>query len=76
MELTRVRGYPPLRWLAEGYGDEITGLDVWAAYTSATKAAERVGRTAEVRVRIRTLVASETSGERFLTRILGRQLGL
>jgi hypothetical protein len=40
------------------------------------KAAEKAGRTGEVRDRIRTLVASETYGERFVTRILGRELGL
>jgi len=69
-------GLAALRWLVEGYGYEITGGDVWAAYTCTVKAAENGGRTAEVRERIRTLVASETSGERFVTRILGRELGL
>ena len=69
-------GLAALRWLVEGYGYEITGLDVWAAYTNAMKAAEKAGRAEEVRRRIRTLVASETYGERFVTRILGRELGL
>ncbi len=69
-------GLAALRWLVEGYGYEITGGDVWAAYTGTVKAAENGGRAAEVRERIRTLVASETSGERFVTRILGRELGL
>jgi hypothetical protein len=40
------------------------------------KAAEKAGRAGEVRDRIRTLVASETYGERFVTRLLGRELGL
>jgi tetratricopeptide (TPR) repeat protein len=69
-------GLAALRWLVEGYGYEITGGDVWAAYTGTVKAAENGGRAAEVRERIRTRVASETFGERFVTRILGRELGL
>jgi hypothetical protein len=48
---------------------------VWAAYTQTMKAAERAGGIAETQERIRQLVAGETSGERFVTRILGRQLG-
>jgi tetratricopeptide (TPR) repeat protein len=69
-------GLAALRWLVEGYGYEITGLDVWAAYANTVKAAEKAGRAGEVRSRIKTLVAAETSGERFVTRILGRELGL
>ncbi|MBI5627524.1 MAG: hypothetical protein HY953_01285 [Candidatus Rokubacteria bacterium] len=69
-------GLAALRWLVEGYGYEITGLDVWAAYANTVKAADKVGRAEEVRTRIRTLVASETYGDRFVTRILGRELGL
>jgi hypothetical protein len=69
-------GLAALRWLVAGYGYEITGLDVWAAYTSTIKAAERAGRAEEARTRIRALVASATYGERFVTRMLGRELGL
>ena len=69
-------GLAALRWLVEGYGYEIAGADVWAAYAHTMKAAGKAGRTEEVRDRIRALVASETYGERFVTRILGRELGL
>ncbi|OGK76632.1 MAG: hypothetical protein A2X52_14740 [Candidatus Rokubacteria bacterium GWC2_70_16] len=69
-------GLAALRWLVEGYGYEITGLDVWAAYGSTMKAAERAGRAGEVRERIQGLVAGESYGERFVTRILGGELGL
>lgn len=69
-------GLAAVRWLVEGYGYEVTGGDVWAAYTNTMKAAETAGRAGEVRDRIRRLVASETFGERFVTRILGRELGL
>ena len=69
-------GLAALRWLVEGCGYEITSADVWAAYAHTMKAAEKAGRTAEVRDRIRMLVASETYGERFVSRILSRELGL
>jgi tetratricopeptide (TPR) repeat protein len=69
-------GLTALRWLVEGYGYEITGADVWAAYASTMKVAEKAGHSGEVRDRIRTLVAGETFGERFVTRILSRELGL
>ena len=69
-------GLAALRWLVEGHGYEITGADVWSAYTNTMKAAEQAGRAGEVRDRIRRLVASETYADRFVTRILGRELGL
>ena len=69
-------GLAALRWLVEGHGYEITNADVWSAYTNTLKAAEKVGRVGEVRDRARKLVASETYGDRFVTRILGRELGL
>ena len=75
-EFATEAGLAALRWLVEGYGYEISGTDVWAAYTHTMKAAEKAARAAEVRDRIRTLVASETYGERFVTRILGQELGL
>ena len=69
-------GIAALRWLVEGYGFEITSLDVWAAYNHTMKAARELGCEDETRVRIRDLVASETTRGRFVTDILGRTLGL
>lgn len=69
-------GLLALHWLIEGYGYEITGADVWAAYSETMKAAERGGSVPETRERIRRLVASETFGERFVRKILGRELGV
>jgi len=69
-------GLAALRWLVEGHGYEITGGDVWAAYANTMKAAEKAGHLEEVKYRIRTLVASETYGERFVSRVLGRALEL
>jgi len=69
-------GVAALRWLALGYGYEITGADVWSAYTHTTKAAENAGCAEATQQRIRELVGKETFGDRFVTRILGRHLGL
>jgi hypothetical protein len=68
-------GMTALRWLVEGYGYEITGLDVLNAYSFTMKAAENAGRFDEIRERIRCLVAKESGGQRFVNKILGKQLG-
>jgi hypothetical protein len=44
--------------------------------SSPSNSAHKVGRMEEVRELIRALVASETSGARLVTRVLGRDLGL
>ena len=69
-------GVASLRWLVEGYGYEITSLDVWAAYDHTMKASENARCAPETLERIRNLVASETFGERFVSKTLGRELGL
>jgi len=60
-------GLAALRWVAQGYGFEITGADVWAAYSHTIKAAEHLGRPDEVRERIRALVVAR-KGARQRTR--------
>jgi hypothetical protein len=69
-------GMASLRWLVQGYGYEITGLDVWNAYSHTMKAAEHAKCVDETKRRIRELVARESFGERFVTRVLGRELRL
>jgi len=69
-------GICALRWLVRGYGYEITDLDVREAYDYTMKAAERAGYRAEVFDRVRELVAKEAPGDRFVTHILGPELGL
>jgi hypothetical protein len=80
MEATESRfaveaGVAALRWLVEGYGYEVTSMDVWAAYNHTMKAAENAGCATETLERIRELVAGETFGERFVNKILGSILG-
>jgi hypothetical protein len=65
-----------LHWLVEGYGYEVTGLDVLNAYAHIMKAAENAGCAEQTQKRIRDLVARESFGERFVTAVLGRQFGL
>lgn len=67
-------GMAALRWLVEGYGFEIKGADVWAAYACTMQAAKAAGSTDQTRSRIRELVTVERSG--FVHRILARELGL
>ena len=69
-------GMAALRWLVEGYGYEITSIDVEDAYSYAMKAADNSGRTKEIHSRIHDLVAGEIVGERLVTKVLGRKLGL
>ena len=69
-------GLLALYWLAQGYGYEITSDDVWEAYRSTLAAAERHGSPAEVKERVRKLVAAEVAGKRIVTRVLGGELGL
>lgn len=63
-----------LMWIDHGAGYEITGADVWSAYFATMKAAEALGRAAEVKVRLKELVRGATDS--FVARILGRELAL
>jgi len=69
-------GLLSLHWLLQGYGYEITGLDVLNAYASTMAAAERNGNAAETKDRVRALVAAGGPGGPFVTKMLGRELGL
>lgn len=68
-------GLLSLHWLLLGYGYEITGADVFDAYRATMAAAERHGSSAEVKARIRAMVAAERAGG-FVSKVLGRELGL
>ena len=68
-------GIAAIRWLVEGYGYEITGLDVQEAYRCTIKAAENAGCVPEVIERIKKLVADKHAEKRFAGRILLNHLG-
>ena len=69
-------GLLALHWIVQGYGFEITGADVWAAYAHTMKAAERQGSVEATRERIRAQVAEDAAGAQLVARILGGELGL
>ena len=69
-------GIAALHWLVEGYGYDITNVDVLSAHRFTMDAAKNAGCVEETHRRLRDLVANETWGERFVTKILGRDLGL
>jgi hypothetical protein len=66
-------GLLALRWLAEGYGYEVTTADVRAAYDCTMTAAKHDGSQAETRTRIEQLVAGSTSGQDLVARALGAE---
>ena len=67
-------GLAALRWLAHGYGYEVTGADVWSAWANTLDAARVVGREDSVRAEVRALVEADASG--FMAKVIGREVGL
>ena len=69
-------GLAALRWIIHGYGYEIIGADVWAAYSHTIKAAANVDGGHDIRHRILALIDSAGARGGFVARIIGRELGL
>ncbi|QDE93689.1 hypothetical protein BHS06_34505 [Myxococcus xanthus] len=67
-------GLLALHWLVQGYGYEVTNLDVRDAYQATLAAAERLGDTAGERARIRALLAAGGPGLDFVAKSLAREL--
>jgi hypothetical protein len=65
-----------LHWLVEGWGYEITGSDVYAAYDYALKAAENLGITDQVKADIAKIVSADKSPGMLIKDILSRHLDL
>jgi len=60
-----------LRWLSEGWGYEVTSVDVAEAYDRAMDAAARLNRVDDVTKRIRQLVeASDNASVRFVREVV------
>ncbi|MBV8773864.1 MAG: hypothetical protein JO166_16280 [Deltaproteobacteria bacterium] len=70
--LRREAGLAALHWLEKDYRYEITGADLWAAYSNTIKAPERLDRRGEVRDRARAMVDKKG----FVAQVLGRELAL
>ena len=67
-------GLAALRWLVEGHGYEIAGMDVWRAFESTLKAAELAGCRPGTLERIRRLVGGGGAGAKFVAEALGSRL--
>lgn len=63
-------GLAALRWLAAGYGYDVTSADVRAAAIHALAAADRAGCRAETIERLREIIAREAPGARFVAQTL------
>ena len=63
-------------WRSQPAIKRITGVEVRAAYDCTMQAAAHAGCQSETFERVRALVAGENFGDRFVTRIIGRELGL
>jgi tetratricopeptide (TPR) repeat protein len=68
-------GLLALHWIVQGFGYEITAIDVRAAYASTMNAARRHGSVTAVKERIRTLMTGEGRGRSFVKEILAGELG-
>ena len=69
-------GLAALRWLVEGYGYEITGLDIRTALAHTMAAAENAGRTDEVLEKVRRLATIRQPGTPLVVQVLRQDLGL
>jgi tetratricopeptide (TPR) repeat protein len=67
-------GMAALRWLAEGYGYDVTSVDVIDAYAHTVKAAEKAGSKPETLRRIKELLITERGDGGFVAKILGPRL--
>jgi hypothetical protein len=65
-------GMAALKWLSEGYGYEITSMDIGAAYRYTMEAASNVGIERETRERIHRL--TQTSSARYEVEVLRKEL--
>lgn len=63
-------GMAALRWLAEGYGYEVTNLDVYDAYEQTMQAAGNAGSKRETLLRIEEMLARTKGDNGFVARLL------
>jgi hypothetical protein len=68
-------GLAALRWISQGHGYEITGVDVLDAYTALIQAAHGAGiNEGQIVEQIRKMTAGSQPGNQFLKTILARHL--
>jgi len=69
-------GLAALRWLIEGYGYEVTSVDVRAAYLHTLTAAANAGVPDAVQTRIRGLFDNPAACTGFFAIVIGKEMGL
>ena len=69
-------GLAALRWLVQGYGYEITSVDVRAAYSHTLTAAAHAGVDAAVRTRIHALFDDPAARSGFVASVIGKEVDL
>lgn len=67
-------GLAALRWLAAGYGYDVSSADVYAACEYALEAADNAGTGSETEQRAREIAAIEVGGSDLISRTLARRL--
>jgi hypothetical protein len=73
-EFALAAGMSGLRGIADGYGYDITGIDVLDAYAAVMQAGAAGVGEAVVNADVRALIAASRGGGEFVGRVLGRQL--
>jgi hypothetical protein len=70
-------GFASLRWMAHGYGYEITGVDVIDAHDAVMKASSMAGlHAAETQDEIRKIIDGSHPMQRFISKLLSHHLVL
>lgn len=73
-EFAAEAGMASLHWLSEGYGYDITSVDVLDAYTHTMTAAENAGYAEQVRRWVEKLVSEKSATENIVSRVLSRKV--
>ena len=69
-------GLAAIHWLTEGYGFDITSVEVWEAYRRTLEAGNNLGQGEATKAAVKRIVGMDRTGMGFVTRILARELEL
>ncbi|CAN5123333.1 hypothetical protein BH11CYA1_BH11CYA1_16280 [soil metagenome] len=68
-------GLSALQWIILGQGFEITGSDIWDAFTNTMNAAEKVGEAEQIRALLKEEICSKLTTKNLVWQVLGKELG-
>ncbi len=76
-EFAMAAGFGALRWMALGYGYELTGMDVLGAYDALMQAAAQAGRDErDITTQIVQLIVGASPHSDFVRTVLAQRLGI